>query len=78
MATDNLTAVAHINHQGGARSMTFLDTSYGLFELVRDLGVTLQACHIPGRLSCLVDLLSRRDSAVNTEWTLCSRIAEII
>ena len=58
--------------------MTFLDISYGLFELVKDLGVTLQARHIPSRLNCLVDPLSRGDSVVNTEWTLCSRIAKII
>ena len=70
VASDNTTAVAYINHQGGTRSMTLMDLTYQLFGVTLDLGMTIWARHIPGRLNRTADLLSRRHQVVNTEWTL--------
>ena len=78
VATDNSTAVAYINHQGGTRSMTLMNITYRLYDRVKELGVTLRARHIPGRLNRFADLLSRSDQVVNTEWTLCPRVAKMI
>ncbi len=75
VATDNTTAVAYINHQGGTRSMFLMDLTYDLYDLTLSLGVTLRARHIPGRLNRTADLLSRSSQIVNTEWTLCSKVA---
>ena len=78
VVSDNSTAVAYINHQGGTRSSTLLNITYGLFRLVMRYRMAVQARHIPGRLNRLADLLSRRDEVVNTEWTLCPRVAQMI
>ncbi len=58
--------------------MTLLDLSYDLFHLIDRWEMTVQARHIPGRLNCLADLLSRQHQVVNTEWTLLPRIASLI
>ena len=78
VATDNTTTVAYINHQGGTKSMLLLDLSYDLFKLLEQRDITLQARHIPGRLNRLADLLSRKDSVVNTEWTLSHNVTNLI
>lgn len=78
IATDNSTAVAYINKQGGTRSPACLQVTYQLYQLVQDLGMTVRARHIPGHLNCLADLLSRRDQIVRTEWTLDAKVAQRI
>ena len=78
IATDNTSTVAYINHQGATKSMTLMDLSYDLFHLVDQLGMTIKANHIPGRLNCQADLLSRQHQAVNTEWSLNPEIASLI
>ena len=70
IATDNSTVVAYINHQGGTKSLTLLDLTYNLYELILKLEMSVRARHIPGRLNCLADLLSRRNQIVSTEWSL--------
>ena len=75
VASDNTTAVAYINHQGGTRSMTLMDLTYQLFGVTLDLGMTIRARHIPGRLNRTANLLSRRHQVVNTEWTLNRQVA---
>lgn len=70
VVTDNSTAVAYINNQGGTRSMMCLDVTFDIFHWVQTLGLSIRARHIPGRLNRLADLLSRQQAIVNTEWTL--------
>jgi hypothetical protein len=74
IATDNTTSVAYINKQGGTRSMALLDLTHELYRVVQDLGVTIRARHIPGRLNRTADLLSRSHQIVNTEWTMCPQV----
>lgn len=70
VVTDNTTAVAYINNQGGTRSMTCLDVTFEIFHWVQIHDLSIRARHIPGRLNRLADLLSRQQAIVNTEWTL--------
>ncbi len=74
-ALDNTSTVAYINHQGGTHSMTLMDLTYNLYEVVRELGASIRARHIPGRLNRTADLLSRSHQIVNTEWTLHRAVA---
>ncbi len=67
VASDNTSTVAYINHQGGTHSMTLMDPTYTLYEVVRQLGASIRARHIPGRLNRTADLLSRSHQIVNTE-----------
>ena len=76
VATDNTTAVAYINHQGGTRSMNLMDLSYQLFGVVLQLKISIKARHVPGKLNRLADLLSRQNQIVNTEWTLCPGLVQ--
>ncbi len=70
IASDNTSTVAYFNHQGGTHSMTLMDLTYNLYEVVQLLGASIRARHIPGRLNRTADLLSRSHQIVNTEWTL--------
>ena len=75
VALNNTSTVAYINQQGGMHSMTFMDLTFNLFDVVLALGVTLSARHIPCRLNRTVDLLSQSRQIVNVEWTLHPQVA---
>ena len=68
IATDNLTVVSYINHQGGTRSRSlWLETELLLQEFDR---LNLRARHIPGKLNVIADQLSRMGQILPSEWTL--------
>ncbi len=70
VVTDNTTAVAYLNHQGGTRSRKLMDITSQIFQLLEDGNMTVRSRHIPGRLNKIADLLSRPSQVISTEWTL--------
>ncbi len=65
--SDNITAVAYINHLGGpSADLTALAES--LWITANDFGITLQASHLAGGLNSRADRLSRLPPAY--EWRL--------
>ena len=63
--TDNTTVVAYIRNQGGTHSRQ-LTGDMLLWANVH--GIELQARHVPGRLNCRTDQLSRAGSLLPGEW----------
>ena len=55
--TDNTTMVGQINNQGGTHSRILYRWTRSLLEWIHLHDITLSACHIPGRLNILADLL---------------------
>ena len=56
--------------KGGAKSITLYRISKYIFILAHNLHMALRVKHIPGEKNALADLLSRKDKANHTEWTL--------
>ena len=69
--TDNTTVVAHINKQGGTRSLDLSLEAEELIRLAMRCGMMIRARHIPGKRNVLADALSRPDRVIGTEWSLC-------
>lgn len=67
---DNVTVVAHLNHQGGTRSIRLLKLTKKVLLLARSLGCVLQARHLRGALNVVADLASRKGKVIATEWRL--------
>ena len=67
--SDNTSAIAYINKQGGTHCMQLNDLAVNIWEFCRDLGVYISAAHIPGIHNTLADEASRKfiDAA---EWKL--------
>jgi hypothetical protein len=76
VATDNTTVLAYINHQGGTRSWSLMEETKKLFLLAEQLGVSLKARHIPGKLNVLADKLSRKNQILQTEWSIHPAVLE--
>jgi len=72
--TDNTTVVAHINKQGGTRSLSLCLEAERLIRLTHEWGMTIKARHIPGKRNVLADALSRPDRVLGTEWSLCPSV----
>lgn len=78
LSSDNTTVVSYIRKQGGTHSRSlFLETRL-LFALCQDLGITLQAKHIAGKLNVLADSLSRKHQLLPGEWCLHQEVANLI
>ena len=80
VASDNTTMVAYINHQGGTRSMTFMDFAFDLFSACRSgpRCRCIRARHVPDKLSRTADLPSPSHQIVNAEWTLKPEVAHAL
>ena len=78
IATDNTTVVSYINRQDGTRS----DSLYLLVETIliwcQQMLIYIRACHIPGRLNVLADLLLRRYQVIATEWQCHRGVFQVI
>lgn len=57
--TDNTTAMAYINREGGTRSAVLTDRIWCLLSLCDRLGIALRAAHIAGSSNLVADALSR-------------------
>ena len=67
--SDNMTAIAYVKNQGGTHSSTLNTMAMQILDWSIEQGIQVSARHIPGRLNCRADLLSRRET-VQTEWML--------
>ena len=67
--TDNVTAAAFINRQGGVRSARLLEIARSLLLWSHSHLLSLRAVHIPGILNRAADLMSRGGPSHN-EWKL--------
>ena len=67
---DNSTVVAYVSKQGGTHSRSMCELTSRLLKWTEDIDVHLEARYLPGQNNVLADLLSRRDQAIATEWTL--------
>ena len=67
--SDNTSAIAYVNKQGGTRCMTQNDLAIQIWEFCKDRNIHISAAHIPGKHNILADAASRQffDAA---EWSL--------
>ena len=72
---DNSTVVAYVNKQGGTMSRSLCLLASHLLRWTESFDVHLDARYLPGQSSVLVDLLSRRDQVIGTEWCLHPQVA---
>ena len=70
MMCDNSTVVAYVSKQGGTHSRSMCELTSRLLKWTESIDVHLEARYLPGQNNVLADLLSRRDQAIATEWTL--------
>ena len=68
VATDNTTAIAYINKQGGLHSRPLHDIALNLFHLCQQARISVRARHIQGKLNLVADMLSRPDQIFPLEW----------
>jgi hypothetical protein len=73
VVSDNMSVVASINNQGGARSRSLTRQVVVILLWAQSQGFLLSARHLAGRLNVLADLLSRNSGVIQTEWTLTHR-----
>ena len=67
---DNSTAVAYLNHQGGARSISLTRLATSILLLCHHYQIVLVTRHIPGARNVLADSLSRKGQVLPGEWSL--------
>ena len=75
---DNSTVVAYVSKQGGTHSRSMCELTSRLLKWTEDIDVHLEARYLPGQNNVLADLLSRRDQAIATEWTLHRQVAKAL
>ena len=75
---DNSTVVAYVSKQGGTHSCSMCELTSRLLKWTESIDVHLEARHLPGQNNVLADLLSRRDQAIATEWTLHRQVAKAL
>ena len=75
---DNSTVVAYVSKQGGTHSRSMCELTSRLLKWTEDIDVHLEARYLPGQNNILADLLSRRDQAIATEWTLHRQVAKVL
>ncbi len=75
--TDNTTAVAYINRQGGTRSITLHRLAHRLLSWSSELLLSVRATHVPGVLNSGADLLSRGNPRYG-EWRLNPEVVRLV
>ncbi len=75
--TDNMSAVYHINHQGGTRSARCLQVTKKLLSWSSLKLLSLKAVYIPGVANKAADLLSRT-GPLPEEWCLHPEVVRLI
>ncbi|XP_076128591.1 uncharacterized protein LOC143109676, partial [Alosa pseudoharengus] len=76
--TDNTSALAYINRQGGIRSRPLFQVAVRLLLWTERSGIlSLRAVHIPGRINVGADLLSRGNPRA-VDWRLHPQVVEEI
>lgn len=68
--SDNATALAYINKQGGTRSSSLNYEAQTILRWTEQYAVTIITQFVKGSSNVLADCLSRRSQIISTEWTL--------
>jgi hypothetical protein len=71
--SDNTSAIAYINKQGGTRCMAQNELAFEIWEYCRQNDIHISAAHIPGKHNVLADEASRQffDAA---EWSVSNTV----
>ena len=72
---DNSTVVAYVNNQGGTVFRSLCSLASRLLRWTESLDIHLDARYLPGQSNIVADLLSHRDQAIGTEWSLLPQVA---
>ena len=75
--TDNSTAVAYINHQGGTACDTLCDLSLELWKFCMKRGIMIKAFHLKGNKNLRADFLSRHSPSDHSYYLLQEIFDEI-
>ena len=75
---DNSTVVAYVSKQGGTHSRSMCKLTSRPLKWTENIDVHLEARYLPRQNNVLADLLSRRDQAIATEWTLHRQVAKAL
>ena len=75
---DNSTVVAYVSKQGGTHSRSMCELMSRLLKWTESIDVHLEARYLPGQNNVLADLLSCRDQAIATEWSLHRQVAKAL
>ena len=78
VATDNTTALAYINKQGGTKSPTLLRLTQDFYHWLDSTSITLRCRHVPGALNIRADSLSRGKKVAATEWSLHPEVTKTL
>ena len=70
VSSDNSTVVSYINKEGGTHSFEMCTLMWRILAWSNAREIQIRARHIPGNLNVIADSLSRRDKAIQTEWSL--------
>ena len=70
VSSDNSTVVSYINKEGGTHSFEMCALMWRILAWSNAREIHIRARHIPGNLNVIADSLSRRDRAIQTEWSL--------
>ena len=73
---DNSMVVAYVSKQGGTHFRSMYELTSRVLKWTEKIYVHLEARYLPGQNNVLADLLSRRDQAIATEWTLHRQVAK--
>ena len=74
VCSDNSTVVAHLNKQGGTKSIDMVALVWRIIAWATPREIQIKARHIPGSLNVIADALSRRDRVIHSEWELCPKV----
>ena len=70
VSSDNSTVVSYINKEGGTHSFEMCALMWRILACSNAREIHIRVRHIPGNLNVIADSLSRRDRAIQTEWSL--------
>ena len=70
VSSDNSTVVSYISKEGGTHSFEMCALMWRILAWSNAREIHIRARHIPGNLNVIADSLSRRDRAIQTEWSL--------
>ena len=76
--SDNIVALAYLEHKGGTRSWTLFALAREILLLLHSLNTQITVQHISGHLNTWADILSRPKLLQATEWSLHPSVVQAI
>ena len=70
VSSDSSTVVSYLNKEGGTHSFQMCALVWRILAWSNAREIQIRAKHIPGNLNVIAHSLSRRDKAIQTEWSL--------